>query len=582
MGLKTAIDKLRYSGRTVSFVDRAFARYAGLKKQATGFISQPEPRTIGSYAKGKQLLAGNLQFGGHLVEAPTVSLWSITPPDAMFEQEINGFQWLDDLASIGDIEARGLAQEWVNEWITLFGAGRGAGWAPDLTGRRIIRWINHAVFLLNGQTSEASKAYFCSLAHQTNFLAKRWDATSRGLPRFEALTGLLYAGLSLEGMEHVLAPARSALAKECREQLDVQGGLPTRNPEELLEVFTLLVWVSAALTDTGHRPDTDLTQAIEKIAPTLRALRHSDGSLARFHGGGKGVEGRLDHALAGSGVKPASVQGLAMGFARMSCGRTSVITDVSRPPVSMVSGNAHASTLAFELTSARRPVIVSCGSGAPFGIEWTRAGRATPSHSTLSIDGVSSAKLMQERGRELLSKGPQNVVIQSGSDADGQSFTAHHDGYAADYGLTHTRSLNVSADGRELRGEDTLAAISEPDRIRFEKHMDRVSLQGVPFSVRFHLHPEIDVEVDLGSTAVSLMLKSKELWVFRTGDGGKLSVEPSVFLEKGRLKPRASKQIVLSGRVMEYASQVSWSLAKAQDTPSYVRDLETDLELALD
>ena len=65
MGLKTAIDKLRYSGRTVSFVDRAFARYAGLKKQATGFISQPEPRTIGSYAKGKQLLAGNLQFGGH-------------------------------------------------------------------------------------------------------------------------------------------------------------------------------------------------------------------------------------------------------------------------------------------------------------------------------------------------------------------------------------------------------------------------------------------------------------------------------------------------------------------------------------
>jgi uncharacterized heparinase superfamily protein len=60
-----------------------------------------------------------------------------------------------------------------------------------------------------------------------------------------------------------------------------------------------------------------------------------------------------------------------------------------------------------------------------------------------------------------------------------------------------------------------------------------------------------------------------------------MTLEASVYLEKGRLKPRASKQIVLSARVMEYASQVSWSLAKAQDTPSYLRDIEQDLELAL-
>jgi uncharacterized heparinase superfamily protein len=499
----------------------------------------------------------------------------------MFEQEIHGFVWLDDLASVGDIEARELAQGWVNDWIAKFGAGKGAGWAPDLTGRRVIRWINHAVFLLNGQEPAQSERFFRSLAHQTNFLSSRWKATTRGLPRFEALTGLLYAGLSLEGLEHVLAPAKSALSRECRDQIDDEGGIPTRNPEELLEVFTLLVWAAAALKESGHEPDQTHLEAIERIAPTLRALRHSDGTLARFHGGGRGVEGRLDHALSSSEVKPKPFHGLAMGFARMTCGRTSVITDVSSPPVPHASGNAHASTLAFEVTSGRRPLIVSCGSGAPFGAQWTRAGRATPSHSTLSIDGVSSAKITSEKGRELLSKAPRNVVIQSGSDANGQSFTARHDGYSADFGLTHTRSLSISPDGRELRGEDTLGALSEGDRIRFEHYMNQVSLQGVPFSVRFHLHPEIDVEVDLGGTVVSLGLKSKEIWVFRPSEGAILSVEPSVFLEKGRLKPRATKQIVLSGRLMEYATQVSWSLAKAQDTPSFMRDLEQDLELAL-
>ncbi len=40
-------------------------------------------------------------------------------------------------------------------------------------------------------------------------------------------------------------PPVSALARECEHQIDAQGGLPTRNPEELLEVFTLLTWAAA-------------------------------------------------------------------------------------------------------------------------------------------------------------------------------------------------------------------------------------------------------------------------------------------------------------------------------------------------
>ena len=47
--------------------------------------------------------------------------------------------------------------------------------------------------------------------------------------------------------------------------------------------------------------------AIERIAPTLRALRHSDGTLARFHGGGPGREGQLDQALAASGIRASGI-----------------------------------------------------------------------------------------------------------------------------------------------------------------------------------------------------------------------------------------------------------------------------------
>ena len=74
----------------------------------------------------------------------------------------------------------------------------------------------------------------------------------------------------------------------------------------MLEVFTLLTWAAQALAEAGilRRPT---LAAMERIAPTLRALRHADGGLARFHGGGRGAEGRLDQALATAGVKADAV-----------------------------------------------------------------------------------------------------------------------------------------------------------------------------------------------------------------------------------------------------------------------------------
>jgi Uncharacterized protein conserved in bacteria len=275
-----------------------------------------------------------------------------------------GFAWLDDLAAVGDGAARQVAQRWLWDWIGLYGKGRGPGWTPDLTGRRLIRWINHALFCLRGQESDQSRAFYRSLEQQTRFLSRRWHGAVPGLPRFEALTGLIYAGLALEGQETLADPAIKALARECRTQIDAEGGLPTRNPEELLAVFTLLTWAAAALSDAGRSTPKDHLAAISRIAPTLRSLRHADGGLARFHGGGRGLEGWLDHALAAARVRTSPSEGLSMGYARLSGGRTSVVIDAAVPPSGAASGNAHASTLAFELTSGRRPLVVNCGSGA--------------------------------------------------------------------------------------------------------------------------------------------------------------------------------------------------------------------------
>lgn len=562
-----------------AFLNRLYAWRSRRKGAARGFVYQPEPRTIGSFARGRQLVAGNLLFAGYLIEGADKSLWEVASPDLSFDAETHGFAWLDDLAAVGDPNARACAQRWLWEWIEIYGQGRGPGWTPDLAGRRLIRWINHAIFLLRGQERDKSTEFYKSLSAQTWFLSRRWQGAAPGLPRFEALVGLIYAGLAIEGMEDLADPAVRELARECAGRIDDQGGLPTRNPEELLEVFTLLVWASAALSEAGRSTPPGHQGAIQRIAPTLRTLRHADGGLARFHGGGRGLEGRLDHALAASHVIARHSDGLSMGFARLSGGRTSLVIDAAAPPAGRASFNAHASTLAFELTSGRRPIIVNCGSGSTFGVEWRRAGRATPSHSTLCLDGMSSARLgnrLRGTTKEPLVQLPRQVPIEISRLHDGLKFEGGHDGYVLHYGLTHARSLELTMDGRGMVGEDMLLALDAASKSKFDKRVDESTLAGIPFDIRFHLHPDADAALDLGGSAVSMALKSGEIWIFRCDAGGSLALEPSVYLEKGRLKPRATKQIVLSGRAMEYATRIRWSLAKAQDTAVAVRDLNRD------
>jgi hypothetical protein len=55
-----------------------------------------------------------------------------------------------------------------------------------------------------------------------------------------------------------------------------------------------------------------------------------------------------------------------------------------------------------------------------------------------------------------------------------------------------------------------------------------------------------------------------------------MSLEPSIYLEKARLRPRQTVQIVLTSKALDFDTQVGWTLAKAQDTPLAIRDLERE------
>jgi uncharacterized heparinase superfamily protein len=529
------------------------------------------------------MVAGSFLLADSLIECADteghVRIPLDMPSHAAFDA-LHGFGWLDDLAAVGDLRARALAQQTWADWMARHGRGQGGPWAPGLTGQRLIHWLVHAPFLMQAQPRDVHDRFLRALSHHAAFLEKRAGAASSGLPQIAARMGVLLAALALDGWQARIDPALQALLRVAETQIAPDGGIASRAPEDLMQVFVLLTWAARCLEDAGLPVPDRLRALLGRAASALRVLRHADGGLARFHGGGRGQESDLVTALATFDALQRDPVGLAggraMGFARLAAGRTTVLVDAAPPPGGAHAGRAHASTLAFELTSNRRPLIVSCGDGRFFSEEWHRASRASASHSTLSLDGFSSARFASgDRARLDLRDGPQSVTCDFRNTAWSRVAALSHDGYLASHGLEHARLLDLSADGRVLTGEDMLLAPSPAARKRFDNVSARLRGQGIAYTLRFHLHPDADASVDMNGAAVSIVLRSGEVWVFRAG-GLALQLQPSVYLEKGRLHPRPSLQIVLPLRATDYTSAVTWTLAKAQDTPLALRDLTQD------
>lgn len=485
---------------------------------ATGFRNAGDPAPTGNPKGAEGLLRGD-------------SPWVRTDGQA--------FGWLDDLAARGDEASGRLAERLATDWLRHFGEGQ--DWTPEATGRRLIRWIGHHEFL---HPRGAPPEVLANLAAQTAYLSQRWQTEDAGLPRIAALCGLIVANLSLEGLNTRMGAEAVALA-------DLAVLPSDRNPEALLDLLCLLLAAGKALDRTGIVPPKGHAETLVQIVTVLRSLRHADGSLARFHGGGAGAEGRLDLALAEARVR-SRAEPLAMGFARLAAGPASVIVDAGDPPDTLL---AQASTLAVEITVDRQPLVVSAGPGQVLGADWARACRLTEAHSTLCIDGAQSS----HAGKHGTFDAPAHVRWDSRAETDeGTGIEAAHDGFSQSHGLSHIRTVTLSHDGQVIVGEDVLTPATPFEQRRFPKR------RGAAFAVRFLLHPDVKPAPE-GST-LRLTLPKGEVWHF-TADAP-FELAPAAHVDEAAGEAWQTQMIVLRGTAGEIRNRIGWTFAKARGNPS--------------
>lgn len=569
-----------------SFADRLAARIAARGPAVAGidaphFIGAGADR--GDAANGARFLDGDIRLGGvHVRLDPEDSLWDLHEDAPEFIAATHGFAWLDDLVTLGTEAAHERARALVGAWIRRFGRGRGPGWAPVVASARLARMTACAGFLVTEGSKDETHALHAAFAHHLRFLDRRARALPRGAPRITALATFVEAALLARGAPRLRTDPLRLFVNACLDDVADDGTIPSRNPEELLDILTAIIRTLHALEQKGFTAPPELSTLADRIARDLRILRHANGALPRFHGGGTGAPGVLDRALAMSRARAefAHCQ-RAMGYFRLSGGRVSLIIDAAESPGGAAAIRAHASTGAFELVSGRRPLIVNCGPGRLFGGEWASAARATQSHSALAIAGHSSSRFgpgrrgaapdsLDERAR---------ITRLDVARGDGALVRLAHDGWSRTHGLIATRELNLSADGRRLGGLDMLATDTPEHRRRLDEILAQTGGDGVPFAIHFHLHPDV-----VAATAprteraheVTLTLLSGEVWLFRHDGRATLSLAPSAYLDERAGAARPTLRITLAAHARDFATRISWTLAKSADTPVAIRDLAPD------
>ncbi|MEO0343937.1 MAG: heparinase II/III family protein [Pseudomonadota bacterium] len=521
---------------------RAALLRAGMSRPPTTFVSFPEPRARGLAARGIQYTSGNFIIDGEVVEAPNRSIWEVGQTSLSHQMAAHKFEWVDDLIAAGSPRARHLMVEWFDAWLGDHEGKSNDTWDPLRVAHRLIRLLNHGALFLQGRDSQQHKRYFTTVSKHYRYLGYTWQALQDGLPQITALVALLFAAHATQSSDAEFQRFVTKMGETCRKFIGEDGGIPSRNPEELMQIFSLLSWTSRVIEALDIPMNKGILRGLELSAPCLRSLRFANGNLSVFQSGGPGMEGRLDQALADGRVRaPANPDG-AMGYQRLSAARSMLIVDAGVP-------RSLPSLGAFEFAAGRHPIIVNSGASGAFGERWAEKGRRSAAHSMPIVNRTDSS----------LNVGAASVTREVSGDAN--SLVIRHEGYLNSYGILIERRFTLSNDGQALGGEDHFILPNEAARKTYLTVARGASHLRVPVSLHFHLAAEADVQMNLGGTITSINLPNDQVWGFRK-TSGKLTLKPSVLMTPNRLRPLATQQIHLAADVGEEGLKLSWLLER--------------------
>lgn len=498
-----------------------------------------------------EIYAGYFALAGKVVNTHGRLPFEMSLQDAEWERALNGFGWLRHLRAADSALANTNARALVDDFLTHAGKPKpGYAWESRVVIRRMLAFLAQSPMILEGADHEFYRRFMRGLMRAEFFLHRELSAGLAGEQRLLAAIALAEFGLCVKGSSRYQRRSTKLLAEELDRQILADGGHITRNPGALIRLLLDLLPLRQAYTARAVAPPQQLLNAIDRMLPMLRLLRHGDGTLALFNGMGVTAPDLLATVLAYDDVRAQPLTNAPhSGYQRIEAGNSVVIIDAGTPPPADFSTLANAGCLSFEFSVGAQRLIVNCG--VPDTTRLATPARATAAHSTLVIADTSSCRFAKNQGLEArfagqILAGPRRVAIERQQQNNRVRIRFAHDGYASRFGLIHERRVSLSADGLSLEGEDRLRPAAG-------------TADAYPYAVRFHIHPSVELQSALEDRAVVLTLPDRQCWVFASPDAP-VAIEESIFFAAAD-GAHACEQIVIYGD-SEHQPRITWSIRR--------------------
>jgi len=554
----TRHDPIVPAGRSLVAADQAnlslmqrVARMLGLtRRPPIRLLAVPRDPVVGDKAAGAALIAGQLCWGPLQAELDETGLAPSAAPE--LHERLQSFAWLRDLAAASTPErGRQAAEALTRLWLaTVPAKAEGPHWRADLWGRRLLFWPAYAPYLLASRDAEYRKQVLRLLVSGARHIERAGDRCRAGLPRIAAWSGAVAAALLVQGASGRLARCEAGLARALRSGLSEDGGLISRAPAEQLELLELLPLLRAAYTTSTHGMPDWLEEAQQGVLAAFLCVLVGDGGLSSWQGGNPGDPRRIAAVLeAASYAERPAPQARGWGYQRVQAKEALIVFDAAPPPAAAAHPGACASTLAFEFSEGPQRLIVNCGgaggAGSRLPPEFQHLLRSTAAHSALTLGDTNSTAILDGGG---LGRGVAEVGMERGTRDGMLMVEGSHDGYVRRFGLVHHRQLRLAADGKSLQGIDSLSAKAKPGK------------KPVPFMLRFHLAPAVEVTSTADGRGAILRVRGRTAWQFKVR-GGRLDVEESLWID-GSAEPRVTQQLAVAGESPPEGMTISWELKR--------------------
>lgn len=366
------------------------------------------------------------------------------------------------------------------EWIGRNSPGRGVGWHPYPTSRRIANWCK-----LFDESAPAS--LHASLYQQAGYLARNLETYLSGNHLLENARALVLAGFYFGDRGEApdwLHRGLDIYRQELPDQVLPDGGHYERSPMYHAQVLVGCLDVLNVLPD-DHELRPLFCETARRMSRFLQGLVHPDGDISLFNDAtldgapgpipidayarAIGDTGSDDHAS-----RPRLDPYPETGYYAYRAGPLTLVLDAGPLASDHQPAHGHADVFSYELSIAEQRMVTDSGVYQYRPGEMRTFSRSTQAHNTVEVDGTDQAEVW---GSFRVARRFEPVVEEA-DDADGGfRFAGRFEGYSTliGDGIVHHRVLSCRRDGHHLRVDD---------RVDGEGAHEVVS--------RIHLHPSVE------------------------------------------------------------------------------------------